>query len=119
MEACPDPTTAGGDFSCADGSGTIPGSYQCDAEDDCFDGSDEVGCQYLVCPATGEELPLDWQCDGWDDCGDGSDEVGCESLAFACADGQGMVPTEWVCDLEPDCADGSDEAQGCAQWVCN
>lgn len=48
-------------------------------DDDCGDGSDEVGCMQS-CSNTqfqctsGRCIPADWACDGDNDCGDFSDE---------------------------------------------
>lgn len=41
LESCVSEPTI---FTCADGE-TIPAGWQCDAETDCVDGSDELGCQ--------------------------------------------------------------------------
>jgi hypothetical protein len=60
---------------CADGSGTIRRSWACDFEEDCLDGSDEVGCVHHVCP-DGTPVPDADLCDGRLDCADGSDEWG-------------------------------------------
>jgi len=33
-----------GDFTCADGTDTVPSMFKCDGENDCADGSDEANC---------------------------------------------------------------------------
>lgn len=78
VNACPDD-----EFTCDNGE-TVPMSWQCDGENDCSDGSDEVGCQSTVqtfACGDGDTIPLDWQCDDEQDCTDGSDEVGCPEEA--------------------------------------
>jgi len=70
------------DFVCADGT-CIPGSWVCDAYDDCFGGEDE---DPSLC---GPPPPCD---------GDG----------VVCLDGS-CIPEVWICDGEADCAGGEDE----------
>ena len=77
MQNCPEDL-----FTCTNGE-EISLSWKCDGEEDCADGSDEVGCpavQYFIC-TNGEEIPRYYECDGEEDCEDGSDEVGCPNYA--------------------------------------
>lgn len=104
-----------GDFTCGDGE-TIPGSWQCDGEDDCADASDEVGCQTFECADGSGSIAQSEVCDQFPDCEDSSDELNCPGY-FQCADGNGGVPESWKCDGGPDCEDGSDEV-GCPTYAC-
>jgi len=62
-------------FTCADGE-KINAEWECDAEEDCSDGSDEAGCSYFTCD---DDLHISeaWVCDNFTDCDDGTDEADC------------------------------------------
>uniref|UniRef100_A0A4W5QCD1 EGF-like domain-containing protein n=1 Tax=Hucho hucho TaxID=62062 RepID=A0A4W5QCD1_9TELE len=104
-------------FSCSNGR-CVSVKWHCDSDDDCGDGSDEVGCVHACSSAqfqcaSGKCIPDHWACDGDDDCGDNSDEnttcTGTEE--FHCrVDGGTCIPERWRCDGDKDCEDGSDEA---------
>jgi Low-density lipoprotein receptor domain class A len=99
-------------FRCAtpgSGPAAVPRGAVCDAENDCADGSDEVGCSLFAC-GDGVSVSMNSVCDGFRDCADGLDEVtGCPTIA--CTDGS-LRPAWYACDGEADCPDASDEA-GC------
>ena len=69
-------------FRCDNGR-CVPGYYRCDLYDDCMDGSDEAGCDQVVCTvnqyrcASGMCIPSVQRCDGQLDCPQGDDEETC------------------------------------------
>ncbi|KAK6990680.1 hypothetical protein BgiMline_014000 [Biomphalaria glabrata] len=71
-------------FHCADKS-CIPGTWYCDTDEDCPDGSDEARCptdcsgeNQFKCN-NGNCITGVFKCDGDNDCGDRSDELNCPS----------------------------------------
>ena len=70
------------EFECDDLS-CINGTWLCDGEEDCYDGSDESAA-YCECPPETVPCadgllcaPYDFLCDGIEQCLDGSDEFNC------------------------------------------
>lgn len=76
-------STCSSDYFTCNNSLCIPKLWNCDGENDCGDGSDEVGCRHTTCEANmftcknGKCIPPYWRCDFDRDCPDGSDEDDC------------------------------------------
>ncbi|KAK6644833.1 hypothetical protein RUM43_001106 [Polyplax serrata] len=117
---------AAGQFQCVNGtskrgSACISLSSKCDSINDCFDGSDEIGCIENGCPgnfqcSNGTCLKRHLVCNGIVDCTDGSDEKNCENWKcefdeFQCPSGR-CIPVVWQCDSKADCDNHTDE-QNC------
>ncbi|ESO88406.1 hypothetical protein LOTGIDRAFT_126149, partial [Lottia gigantea] len=127
-------TTCSSDrFHCASGE-CMPLTWECDHDNDCNDGSDELNCAYSTCDSnqftckTGKCIPSQWQCDFDNDCGDGSDEHNCEYPTcdpnqFQC-DNKKCIASAWKCDFDDDCTDKSDEracnyTKDCDAYTCS
>jgi len=111
------------EFQCVTSGECLSLSVVCNAEPDCEDESDELGCMSVrkTCIEfrckNQRCIPKDWACDGSNDCSDNSDEIGC-GVSSLCSNGQHLcdgdqcLPHSWRCDGNKDCRDESDE-KGC------
>ncbi|XP_060073482.1 basement membrane-specific heparan sulfate proteoglycan core protein-like [Ylistrum balloti] len=114
-------------FTCEDGE-CVDGRYRCDGQFDCFDQSDEKGCDPIKCVegevkcrSTPQCIPQAFLCNSQVDCSDGSDEEdcpSCQSNEFQCKNGQ-CVAKEYKCDGYQDCNDNSDETDCDPQVYCS
>ncbi|XP_062714560.1 basement membrane-specific heparan sulfate proteoglycan core protein isoform X8 [Aedes albopictus] len=104
-------------FKCVTDEFCIPIEYHCNRRLDCYDGSDEKGCE--ICNPgdfrcdNGYCIPMSQRCDRFHQCSDGSDEKGCRTETcstdeFTCLNGE-CISSHDRCNGRNDCGDGSDE----------
>ncbi|XP_033646722.1 very low-density lipoprotein receptor-like [Asterias rubens] len=73
-------------FTCSNGA-CLSAVWQCDGLEDCPDGGDEIGCNY-VCDDdefkcnSGYCIPSVFKCDGVSSCPDGDDELNCSDAGL-------------------------------------
>lgn len=127
-----------------DGSQSFCQDQECDGIKHCYDGSDEMDCNWseklpdfnserppmtiklpgsdckFKCKKCDQCLPSITQvCDGRVDCLDGSDELNCSESFDCCDSKQTSIPAFLKCDGKCDCPDGSDELWCSNQGIIN
>nr|CAB3266610.1 SCO-spondin [Phallusia mammillata] len=140
------PTCDSEQYRCANGFQCISKLWRCDFEQDCLDGSDEIGCNRTTSDCLGifdhvcdenKCLQTTKMCDGVFDCDDLSDELDCDIIVgpntttcgatqFSCVNGK-CISGFLACDGKFDCGFGdySDEnncVQNCSilhQFTCD
>ena len=94
-------------FTCSNGQ-CITGTWVCDKDEDCDDGSDEVDCGKFCFTLLLNHLQFLKNL---------FIITGCDSDQFTCSNGQ-CIPGKYYCDNGEDCNDGSDEDCDCT-WLFN
>ncbi|XP_030109089.1 basement membrane-specific heparan sulfate proteoglycan core protein isoform X1 [Mus musculus] len=125
LPSVPGPSACGPQEASCHSGHCIPRDYLCDGQEDCRDGSDELGCaspppcepNEFACENGHCALKL-WRCDGDFDCEDRTDEANCSvkqpgevcgPTHFQCVSTNRCIPASFHCDEESDCPDRSDE----------
>ena len=78
------------------GNNCLPMEYTCDCKADCYDGSDEYGCELVMrsrrqCVGVDGCYDVNQHCDCWADCPNGSDERDCPYTQCKTCDGGDKV----------------------------
>ncbi|XP_057354250.1 MAM and LDL-receptor class A domain-containing protein 1 [Manis pentadactyla] len=117
-------------FSCTYTLQCVPLSAKCNGQEDCRDGSDELGCSLSPSPwlcgekefqcSASECLPTLLLCDGVADCRSQEDESGCSSEscsdgALMCTSSNSCVPVHERCDGFANCVDSQLDESSCSE----
>ncbi|XP_057588580.1 MAM and LDL-receptor class A domain-containing protein 1 [Hippopotamus amphibius kiboko] len=117
-------------FSCIYTVQCVPLSGKCNGQEDCTDGSDEMGCSLSPAPqlcghtefqcSTSECIPSLLLCDGVPDCHFNEDESGCSNEncsdgALMCASSNSCIPVHKRCDGFADCMDFQPDESSCLE----
>ncbi|XP_053429225.1 MAM and LDL-receptor class A domain-containing protein 1 [Nycticebus coucang] len=121
-------------FSCIYTLQCVPLSGKCNGQEDCRDGSDEMGCFLSPSPqlcgemefqcATEKCIPSLLLCDGVSDCHFNEDESSCSNKscsngALVCPSSESCVPAPQRCDGSVDCMDLQLDESSCSECPLN
>ncbi|KAM5235404.1 MAM and LDL-receptor class A domain-containing protein 1 [Ctenodactylus gundi] len=127
----PQPSLCGaGQFACAYTLQCVPVSGKCDGQEDCADGSDEMGCPISPSPplcgdaefwcSADRCIPSLLLCDGVPDCHFNEDESNCANQscsngALMCPSLSSCIPAHQRCDGFTDCVDFHLDESSCSE----
>ena len=120
-------------FDCGDNRKCISSMWQCDGDNDCDNGADEINCLnrpsipvtcspgHFYCPGSNACLPEKWLCDGHKDCAGGVDENNCTTQATTESTIESTTESTIESTTESSCTEFKCSNNKCipSQSVCN